>query len=338
MRRKRFPLFLVGALAVLIVLASGCGGIVQSGTGSNSGGFHLASYIQNDVKSHKRLVIRVDYHDTSLGFAVPIRQGVEQAARDLNVDAQLIGPANGSAADQVAELQTLITQQRVDALAVSSASSDALKPVFADAYNAGIPIISFNTDNPGSKQMAFVGQNLVESGTVEAQQLLKLLNGRKGKVVVFSVDTGAGWSHDRFSGFQTGLGSNSGLQIVGPVNTGNEPSQAYNVVQNTMAANPDAIALVSLDCCSLDAAASWVQQAHKAGQVTVIGFDLLPQTKTYIENGVVQATISQNPVQQGYQAVKILYDFLVNNVPLHNFNTGTVLIMRDNVNSIPVEG
>jgi simple sugar transport system substrate-binding protein len=327
-----------------VLIFAGCGAVVQSGPGSSSGagtpttGFHLAGYIQNDIQSHKKLVIRVDYHDPSLGFAVPIRQGVDKAAQDLGIDAPLIGPAGGSASDQVAELQTLITQQKIDALAVSSASNDALKPVIAQAYNAGIPIISFNTDNPGSKEMAFVGQDLVASGQSEAQQLVKLLNGKKGKVVVFSVDTGGGWSHDRFNGFQAGISSATGIQVIGPVNTGNEPSQAYNVVQNTMTANSDAIALVSLDCCSLDAAAKWVQQSHMGGKVTVVGFDLLPQTVSYIQSGVIQATISQNPFQQGYQSVKLLYDFLTTNAPLHNINTGALLVTEANLKEVPAEG
>lgn len=342
-RRRLWHLALLSGLMGLVVAYSGCG-VVQSGsTNANAGtsagnGFHLASYIQNDVKNHKKLVIYVDYHDPSLAFAIPVRQGVQKAATELGVDAQLIGPAGGSANDQVSELQTLITQQKVDGLAVSSASNDALKPVIAQAYNAGIPIISFNTDNPGSKEMAFVGQDLTKSGQAEAQELVKLLNGKTGKVVVFSVDTGAGWSHDRFSGFQAGLAGASGIQVVGPINTGNEPTQAYNAVQNAMTANSDAVAIASLDCCSFTAAGKWVQQNGKVGKISVIGFDNLPQTASYIRGNVVQATISQNPVEQGYQSVKILYDYLTKNQPLNSVDTGALLITADNVNNVAVEG
>ena len=121
---------LAATFILLALFSSACGGgIIQSGTNSGnngSGGFHLASYIQDHIKNHKKLVIRLDYHNPSLAFAIPLREGVGKAASELGVDAQLIGPASGSAADQVAELQTLISQQQIDALAVSSASSDAL--------------------------------------------------------------------------------------------------------------------------------------------------------------------------------------------------------------------
>ncbi len=338
--RLRILSKVVGLGLVIILATAGCG-VIQSSTSTNkgNGGFQLAQYIKNDVQNHKKLVIRVDYHDPSLAFAIPIRQGVEAAAKDLGVDAQLIGPAGGSASDQVAELQTLITQQKVDGLAVSSASNDALKPVIAQAYNAGIPIISFNTDNPGSKQMAFIGQDLTDSGKSLAQELIKQLNGKTGKVVVFSVDTGAGWSHDRYSGFEAEMKTSApNVQLVGPVNTGNEPNQAYNIVENTMTANKDAIAIASLDCCSFNAAGKWVQQNNKAGQMVVVGFDNLPQTAAYIEQGVVQVTISQNPNKQGYDAVKMLYDYLAKGTPMQNENTGALVITKDNVRNVPLEG
>lgn len=340
--RSRILSKVVGLGLVIMLAATGCG-VIQSSSGTGAkngnGGFQLAQYIKTDVQNHKKLVIRVDYHDPSLAFAIPIRQGVEAAAKDLGVDAQLIGPAGGSASDQVAELQTLITQQKVDGLAVSSASNDALKPVIAQAYNAGIPIISFNTDNPGSKQMAFIGQDLTDSGKSLAQQLIKQLNGKTGKVVVFSVDTGAGWSHDRYSGFETEMKASApNVQLVGPVNTGNEPNQAYNVVENTMTANKDAIGIASLDCCSFNAAGKWVQQNNKAGQIVVVGFDNLPQTASYIEQGVVQVTISQNPYKQGYDSVKMLYDYLTKGTPMQNENTGALVITKDNVKTVPLEG
>ncbi|ABG04840.1 periplasmic binding protein/LacI transcriptional regulator [Rubrobacter xylanophilus DSM 9941] len=331
----------LAALVVAAFVVAACGGVVQPGDeggGSGQDGFRLADYIREHVENGDKLVIRVSYHNTSLGFANPIREGVEKAKRELGVDAELIGPANGSAQEQVSELQTLISQQKVDGLAVSSASNDALKPVIAQAYNAGIPIISFNTNNPGSKQMAFVGQDLVQSGRFEAEQLRKELGDRKGKVVVFSVDTGAGWSNDRFSGFEAGMEGAEGIQIEGPINSGNEPRQAFNAVQNTMTANPDAIAIASLDCCSVDAAAKWVQQNGKKGEIIVVGFDVLPQTADFIRNGVIQFTISQNPVEQGYQSVKILNDFLKKNKPLRDVNTGTKLVDKSNIDEVPLEG
>lgn len=334
-------LLATGALVASAAIAlSGCGAVTtgsEAPTG-DAGGFQVADYIQERIDAGEPLRIKLSYHDPSLAFATPISAGMERAGEELGADVQLIGPTGGDAAKQVSELQTLIQQQSVDALAVSSSSSDALKPVIAQAYDAGIPIISFNTDNPGSKQMGFVGQDLAASGQSESEELLSLLgDDATGKVVVFSLDTGAGWSNDRFGGFEKGL-EGSNLEIVGPVNVGNEPNAAYNTVESTMSGQSDVVAIAGLDCCSTTAAAKWVEQSGSTGDIVMVGFDLLPQTADFVKNGVVSFTISQNPEEQGYQAVKVLYDFLTEGTEITGVDTGAQFITLDNLDEATVEG
>lgn len=341
LRTRTRKLVATGALIMAGALAlSGCGAITSGSTtsDSDSGEFQIADYIKDRIDSGEPLRIKLSYHDPSLAFATPIKEGMERAGDEFGADVQLIGPTGGDAAKQVAELQTLIQQKALDGLAVSSASSDALKPIIAEAYDAGIPIVSFNTDNPDSKQMGFVGQDLKASGQAEAEELASALgDSATGKVVVFSLDTGAGWSHDRFSGFEEGL-SGTDLEIVGPVNVGNEPNAAYNTVESTMAGQSDVVAIAGLDCCSTTAAAQWVEQSGNAGAITMVGFDLLPQTADYVNNGVVTFTISQNPAEQGYQAVKVLVDFLNGGAPIEGVDTGAQFITKENLSEATVEG
>ena len=331
--RRRLAVAVAGAA---LLASAGCGA-VTTGDSSSDGEFELAGYIKEAVENGDELKIRLSYHDPSLAFAVPIREGMERAAAELGVDVQMIGPSGGDASAQVAELQTLINQKQIHGLAVSSASNDALKPVIAQAFDAGIPIISFNTNNPESKQMGFVGQDLVASGESLAKELLGVLDGKTGKVVVASVDSGAGWSNDRFAGFKKGV-EGSGLEIVGPVNTGNEPSAAYNTIESTMAAQGDAIALVSLDCCSFTAGAKWLEQSGNAGKIHSVGFDVQPQTVEYLKAGTVDLTISQAPAEQGYQAVKLLAEFVKNGTEITDVDTGVLVVTRDNIDDVPVEG
>ncbi len=343
-RMRAKGIALLGSAALLLAAcsggdgsATGTSGPTGGESGATTGEFVLADRIKQKVENGDELVIKLSYHDPSLAFASPIAEGMENAAKDLGVDAQLIGPAGGDAAKQVAEIQTLITQGKIDGLAVSSASNDALKPVIQQAYDAGIPVISFNTNNPDSCQLGFVGQDLKGSGKILADELLKVLDGATGDVVVVSVDTGAGWSNDRFSGFEEGL-KGSGVNIVGPVNTGNEPSAAYNTVESTMAGNGDAIAIASLDCCSFTAAGTWVRQYDKIGKIHLAGFDLQSQTVENVKDGVADFTIGQAPQEQGYQAVKVLYDFIVSGTPITTIDTGADIFTKENIDSAPKEG
>lgn len=333
----------VAAVAAGTAVA-GCGAVEDdsedaSGTSTaGSGGFAVAEEIQQRIDDGERPRIVVSYHDPSLAFAAPVKEGVEQAGEELDVDVDFIGPAGGDADQQVNQIETLLAQGDLDGLAISAASNDALAPIVDRAVADGVPTISFNTDNPDSDQLGFVGQDLRESGRVEAEELIKRLDGKKGKVVVFSVDTGAGWSADRFAGFEEGMAEAEGVELVGPVDTGNEPQEAYNKVENTMRANGDAIAIASLDCCSFTAAQRWVAENDKAGDVVLVGHDVLPDTVKALKSGVADFTLSQNPRKQGYEAVRVLVEALRDGKQIGDVNTGIVVVDESNVAETPVEG
>ena len=144
-------------------------------------------------------------------------------------------------------------------------------------------------------------------------------------------------AHDRFGGFEEGL-SGTDLEIVGPVNVGNEPNAAYNTVESTKAGQSDVVAIAGLDCCSTTAAAQWVEQSGNSGKISMVGFDLLPQTAEFLQKGVVTFTISQNPEEQGYQAVKTLVVFLTEGTEITGVDTGAQFITKDNLGEATVEG
>ena len=168
-----------------------------------TGGFTLNPDIAARMAAGKTPVIRVSYHDVSNEFAPQIKAGVEKAAADLGVDAVMVGPVGAKAEDQISELESLI-EKGVDGIAISSVSTDALAPIIDKALAAGIPVVTYNTDNPGSKRLAFVGQDLVNSGRISGDLMAKAL-GEKGKVIITTLDASAQWSLDREKGAREAL-------------------------------------------------------------------------------------------------------------------------------------
>ena len=225
----------------------------------------------------------------------------------------------------------------MDGIAVASTNNDAIKPILEEAVAAGIPIISAFTNNPGSAQLAYIGTELRRSGVTLGEELLKVLDGKTGKVIVVSQDAAAGWSMTRFEGFQEAL-DGSGLEIIGPINVGIEPAQELNFVQNAMTADPDAIAIASVDCCSFVSAAQWVAENGKTGEIAVVGFDALQSTLNNIEDGVVAFALSQQPAAITHDAITMLYDYLVNGVPLEDKVMDVVPVTQENAADFLPEG
>jgi simple sugar transport system substrate-binding protein/ribose transport system substrate-binding protein len=217
----------------------------------------------------------------------------------------------------------------MDGLAISSVSSDALGPVIDRVLKAGIPVVTFNTDNPNSKRLAFAGQDLVQSGR-EAGKLMGNVLAGKGKVMIATIDAAAQWSLDREKGAREGLKAFPGIEVVSTLNTGTDPQKIYAAVENAMLANPSISGILSLECCSTPAAGTWVDRNHATDKVKIVGFDLLDQTVQLVQKGEIQATIDQAPEQQGYAAVDLLVKFL-SGQPINNVDTGVKVYNKDNI-------
>lgn len=288
--------------------------------------FVLADRIQAKVDAGETLNIYVSYHDVSNEFAPFIKAGVERAAEELGVNAQFIGPVGADADAQVAEIETLL--DTIDGLAISSVSSDALAPLINSALEAGIPVVTYNTDNPESNRLAFAGQDLIQSGR-EAGELMGQLLG-SGKVIITTLDAAAQWSLDREQGVREALANYPDIEVVATINTGTEPQQIYSTIENAMLANPEVTGIVSLECCSTPAAGEYVQRNDLVGKVTIVGFDLLPATVELVESGVISATIDQAPERQGFEAVNMIVNFLAGE-ELADIDTGVGIFTPENI-------
>jgi simple sugar transport system substrate-binding protein/ribose transport system substrate-binding protein len=302
--------------------------------GSNIGRytFRLADRIAAKVAAGEPLVFRVSYHDVSNEFAPQIKAGVERAAAELGmkVDVQFVGPVGPVAENQVAELESLIAAG-VDGLAISSVSTDALAPIINSALEQGIPVVTFNTDNPASRRLAFVGQDLVESGRIAARELVKYL-GDSGDVIITTLDAAAQWSIDRETGARDVFDDYPGINVLQTVNTGTEPQEIYAAIENAMLANPSVTGILSLECCSITPAGEYVQRNGLAGTVKVVGFDLNPSTLELVKAGVIQATVGQGPEKQGYEAVMLLYK-IANGERPGSVDTGAEIVDGMNIGS-----
>ncbi len=280
-------------------------------------------------KKPEDIVIRVVYLDVSINFAQPIKAGVEQAAEDFGIDAKIDGPVNWNIDQQVSIIEGYITQQ-IDGIAIAPLSAEVIDPIIAKALDAGIPVVTFNTDSPTSDRIAFYGQDLVESGRVQAEYLVEYM-GPRGKVLITSCDAAAPWSQMREQGVREGLAKYPGIEILNIINAKGDEQQTYAAIENAIQAYPQVTGIASLDAVTTPAVGRAILRYDLKGDIKQVGHDLMPETLDNIDAGATNATLSQNPYMQGYLPVQKLYEYLTEGTPLESVDTGILRVDDTNV-------
>ena len=281
------------------------------------------------VATAEDINITVVYHDTGLEFGQVIKSGAEAAGEELGINVDFVGPIGIKVDEEVAFIENAITK-KVSGLAVSNVNGEALNPVIDKAIDSGIPVVTFNSEAPGSKRLAFFGQDLVASGEAAGESLVQVM-GETGKVLIITGEAAASWSQDRENGARQALSAYPGIEVVNTISTGWEEQAQYAAIENAIRANPEVTGLISLDAATTPATGRALLRMERAGKIFHTGFDLIPETLDNIKAGATNASLSQNPYMQGYLPVKALYDYIVNKTPLESVDTGILQVDSSNI-------
>ncbi|MCW2515468.1 MAG: sugar transporter substrate-binding protein, partial [Mycobacterium sp.] len=160
----------VGAISVALAMAMITGGCTKKDEAppSTSGGASSSAEAGGKIK-----VAFVPKLQGSPYFEA-MDTGAKQAAADLgNVEWLYQGPTSADAAAQAQIVRSFI-QQKVDVLVVAPNDPDSMAPLMKQAQDAGIKVLTADTDAPNSVREAFVNQATAEGiGNTTAETLMK---------------------------------------------------------------------------------------------------------------------------------------------------------------------
>ena len=278
------------------------------------GTFKLADRIKEKAAKGEKLVFRMSFIDPGVSVvAGDIRQGIQDAAKEFDVDAEMVGPVGGGTEKQIAELESLIGSD-VDGLGVAGAVEDSMVVIINKAIEAGIPVVTFNCDNPGSKRLAAFHQTYEEGGRLSGELFLKHYKGPGGKIALLSCIPEGEWAIGRFNGFKQVLDtSGKKFEYLGPFNTSLADDQAYAVVETVVNSNPDLDGIYNNDqfCAPTG---TFIERNDLKGKYVAIGMNLGRNILEHIKKGNLQGAVGQNLYQQGFLPINVLYEFIVSGI------------------------
>lgn len=248
------------------------------------------------------------YYLVSVNSALPYWQtaaaGFNKAAAQYKVTAKAVGPENYDPQAELAELQKAVAAKPAGIL-ISVADASVLQPEINAAIQAGIPVITVDSDAAGSRRLYFIGTNNLEAGRLGGQRLIQKLGG-KGNVVFFTF-SGQPNTEERLKGFKDALSSRPDIKIVEVVDVKGDKDAAFDRTQQFLIeTGPKKIdAFVCLESTSGKKVSDAMKRANVKDRV-VLAWDVNPDTLEGIKDGTIEATIAQKPYTMGYVGLKAL--------------------------------
>ncbi|WP_328471610.1 substrate-binding domain-containing protein [Streptomyces sp. NBC_00448] len=235
--------------------------------------------------------------------------GFKKGLSDLGVKGTYQAPANGRLDQQLSIIQTL-RGQGITGLSVSAIDPTAIKAPIASANKAGIPVLAIDSPLPKEDGASlYLGTPNYQAGQ-KAGMAMKQALGNKGQVVVLVGSLTTSNAVERIQGFEDAL-KGTDIKVVQKLSDGMDASKALTNAQTAIQTNPNINGLYGVYSYDGPSAGQAVQAAGKSGRVKIISDDSDPQTLKFIKSGTIQATVVQQPYQQGYTGAYLLTAFKV---------------------------
>jgi simple sugar transport system substrate-binding protein len=242
-------------------------------------------------------------HATADTFFTPTVNGIEDACSLLSCSFSWTG-SNSSNVGQVASAIRTATAGGVDGIATTLISPALAAPVRA-AMAAGIPVVSYNADEPSIDRLAYIGQDLLASGRAMGRKIKQLIP-HGGPVAVFIAVPGSAGLQPRLDGITQEL-KGSNITLVTPASGAGQQQDVTTIESFVQRHTTSYKGYFAVDAGSTEAVALALQKYNLQGKVVAGGFDLTADTETLLHEGAIQFAIDQQPYLQGFLATVELF-------------------------------
>jgi inositol transport system substrate-binding protein len=242
-------------------------------------------------------------------FLTTLRTNIKAHAESMKGVQVQFEDAQNDIGKQLSQIQNFIAQ-KVDAIIVNPVDTDATPQMTKIAAAAGIPLVYVNrlpADKTLPPKVAFVGSDERESGTLEMQEVCRLMKG-KGQIVVMMGELSNQAARQRTQDVHDVIAKEpcNGIKII-EQQTGNwKRTEGADLVTNWMSAGvkPDAV-VSNNDEMAIGAILALKQARIPMDKVIVAGVDATQDALAAMKAGDLDVTVFQNAAGQGKGAVDI---------------------------------
>lgn len=196
-----------------------------------------------------------------------------------------------------------IQQAKPDGLVLVPAFAKESAYVYETCAQRGIPVSTFNTPPSGGTDVAFVGQDMIQSGRLGAE-LLYLLKKDAQQLLIIHINDEAFENavhlRKKEEGFRTYFADKTEVKISRLSIRYSDLSKQKAEIREYLLANPE-ISGIWVSSSKIFLVAELLDELGK--DINLVGYDLIDKNIEHLKAGTIDFLINQNPRTQAFLAV-----------------------------------
>ena len=267
-------------------------------------------------------------------FFQNVEKGVKDACEDFGFKYTMLDQKS-DATQMVQDMNTLVNQ-KVSGIVSTPVDPGAMGPAVQKARDAGIPVVCADIGKSGPVNALIISNNF-QGGQLAAEFLSKLITDKAIPFGLGNLKPQWTYARQRGEGFKAKC-DELGYTIKSEIIVQNPSAEGgYDTMQQILSAAPDIAGAFFTSGREAVGAANYVKSQNM--DIKVVGYNGDPEEFNAIKDGILAATVLQQPYVIGYKAVETLKEILVDGKSYENVEipAEVKLVTPENLDQIAKE-
>jgi ribose transport system substrate-binding protein len=235
-------------------------------------------------------------------FWLAVKQGADQAAKDLKVKITFEGPETEAMVDKQMDMLAAALAKKPAAIGFAAVDSKAAIPLLKKAQAAKIPVIAFDSGVDSDIPLTTATTDNAAAAGMAADKMAELI-GKEGDVALVVHDQTSRTGIARRDGFVNRIkAAYPKIKVVTVQYGDGDHLKSTEITKTILQANPKLKGIFAANEGSAIGVINGAKEMKRT--ITIIGYDSGKQQKAAIRDGSMAGAITQNPVGIGYKTVE----------------------------------
>lgn len=256
------------------------------------------------------------------GFWGVVGEGIQSATRELesfSIKVLIREYVMRKDREVIACIDSLLSEG-ISGLIIAPTNGLDMQKKLNEVIEMGIPVVLVNTEIENVQPLCYIGIDYGVNGSTAAGLMNLIADQRPMKLIIFTGSPNVLAHTRRVTSFLQELNRlNTPYDLVDTctIYTSDDISsgaESYQRCCNMLRRHPETTAVFTA-AGSVEASAMAIKDMGMIGRIRHIGFDLLPSSHPFLQDGSLTAVISQEAFRQGELPLQVLFNYVVNKIP-----------------------